>query len=101
MVGAVPGCSSAPRDCGGWFYHHRSRAGGQPLSPAVLERCVYAHSSGEPGHTLMLLELRAEPLLDWQLRLGEGSAPPPPGRCCLQPVPCAGHGQFWIGGRGH
>lgn len=43
------------------------------LQPAVLERCVYAHRSGERGHTLMLLELKAQPLLDWQLRLGEGS----------------------------
>lgn len=43
------------------------------LQPAVLERCVYAHRSGERGHTLMLLELRAQPLLDWHLRLGEGS----------------------------
>ena len=43
------------------------------LRPAVLERCVYAHRSGEPGHTLLLLELGAQPLLDWQLRLGEGS----------------------------
>ena len=43
------------------------------LCPAVLERCVYAHRSGERGHTLMLLELGAEPLLDWHMRLGEGS----------------------------
>ena len=43
------------------------------LQPAVLERCVYAHRSGERGHTLMLLELGAQPLLDWQMRLGEGS----------------------------
>ena len=43
------------------------------LQPAVLQRCVYAHRSGEPGHNLMLLELGAQPLLDWQLRLGEGS----------------------------
>lgn len=43
------------------------------LRPAVLERCVYAHRSGERGHTLMLLELGAEPLLDWHMRLGEGS----------------------------
>ena len=43
------------------------------LRPAVLERCVYAHRSGERGHNLMLLELGAQPLLDWQLRLGEGS----------------------------
>lgn len=43
------------------------------IQPAVLERCVYAHRSGERGHTLMLLELKAQPLLDWHLRLGEGS----------------------------
>ena len=43
------------------------------VQPAVLERCVYAHRSGEPGHNLMLQALHAQPLLDWQLRLGEGS----------------------------
>ena len=43
------------------------------LQPAVLQRCVYAHRSGEPGHDLMLKALNAQPLLDWQLRLGEGS----------------------------
>ena len=43
------------------------------LRPAVLERCVFAHRSGEPGHTIMLQALGAEPLLDWGLRLGEGS----------------------------
>jgi len=43
------------------------------LQPAVLERCIYAHRSGERGHTLMLQALKAQPLLDWYLRLGEGS----------------------------
>ena len=43
------------------------------LQPAVLQRCIYAHSSGEPGHARMLQELGATALLDWQLRLGEGS----------------------------
>jgi nicotinate-nucleotide--dimethylbenzimidazole phosphoribosyltransferase len=43
------------------------------LRPAVLERCVFAHRSGEPGHTIVLQALGAEPLLDWGLRLGEGS----------------------------
>jgi nicotinate-nucleotide--dimethylbenzimidazole phosphoribosyltransferase len=43
------------------------------LQPAVLERCVYAHRSGEPGHSHLLAALQAQPLLDWQLRLGEGS----------------------------
>ncbi|WP_372657504.1 nicotinate-nucleotide--dimethylbenzimidazole phosphoribosyltransferase [Hydrogenophaga sp.] len=43
------------------------------LQPAVLQRCVFAHRSGERGHALMLAQLKAEPLLDLGLRLGEGS----------------------------
>jgi len=43
------------------------------LRPHVLQRCVFAHRSGERGHALMLAHLRAEPLLDLGLRLGEGS----------------------------
>ncbi len=43
------------------------------LQPHVLQRCVFAHRSGERGHALMLAHLRADPLLDLGLRLGEGS----------------------------
>lgn len=43
------------------------------LQPHVLERCVFAHRSGERGHALMLEQMQAEPLLDLGLRLGEGS----------------------------
>lgn len=43
------------------------------LQPTVLQRCVFAHQSGERGHALMLAHLKAEPLLDLRLRLGEGS----------------------------
>ncbi|MCU0956044.1 MAG: nicotinate-nucleotide--dimethylbenzimidazole phosphoribosyltransferase [Hydrogenophaga sp.] len=43
------------------------------LQPAVLQRCVFAHRSGERGHALMLSHLKAEPLLDLGMRLGEGS----------------------------
>ena len=43
------------------------------LQPAVLQRCVFAHRSGERGHGLMLAQLNAKPLLDMGLRLGEGS----------------------------
>jgi nicotinate-nucleotide--dimethylbenzimidazole phosphoribosyltransferase len=43
------------------------------LQPAVLQRCVFAHRSGERGHGLMLGQLQAEPLLSMGLRLGEGS----------------------------
>jgi nicotinate-nucleotide--dimethylbenzimidazole phosphoribosyltransferase len=43
------------------------------LDPRVLQRCVFAHRSGERGHALMLAHLQAHPLLDLGLRLGEGS----------------------------
>jgi nicotinate-nucleotide--dimethylbenzimidazole phosphoribosyltransferase len=45
----------------------------QALQPLVLQRCVFAHRSGERGHALMLAQLNARPLLDLRLRLGEGS----------------------------
>ena len=43
------------------------------LQPRVLQRCVFAHRSGERGHGGMLQHLRVQPLLDLGLRLGEGS----------------------------
>jgi len=43
------------------------------LQPHVLQRCVFAHRSGERAHGLMLDQMQAEPLLDLGLRLGEGS----------------------------
>ena len=43
------------------------------LVPEVLQRCVFAHRSGERGHGAMLAQLDAEPVLDMGLRLGEGS----------------------------
>ena len=43
------------------------------LQPLVLQRCVFAHRSGERGHSLMLHHMGAQPLLDLGLRLGEGS----------------------------
>jgi nicotinate-nucleotide--dimethylbenzimidazole phosphoribosyltransferase len=43
------------------------------LAPRSVEAMVAAHLSSEPGHRLVLDELRLEPLLDLGLRLGEGS----------------------------
>ncbi len=43
------------------------------LQPELLSRCVFAHRSGEAGHAGMLRVLGAQPLLDLELRLGEGS----------------------------
>jgi len=43
------------------------------LQPLVLQRCVFAHRSGERGHQFMLQHLGVQALLDLGLRLGEGS----------------------------
>ncbi|MGH8188925.1 MAG: nicotinate-nucleotide--dimethylbenzimidazole phosphoribosyltransferase, partial [Steroidobacteraceae bacterium] len=43
------------------------------MDPRVRERCVFSHCSAENGHRKLLAHFEARPLLDLQLRLGEGS----------------------------
>lgn len=43
------------------------------IAPAFLEYAVFSHRSQEPGHRLQLASLGVEPLLDLDLRLGEGT----------------------------
>jgi nicotinate-nucleotide--dimethylbenzimidazole phosphoribosyltransferase len=43
------------------------------MSPSLPQRLVASHRSAEPGHRLVLDALGLEPLLDLELRLGEGS----------------------------
>ncbi len=43
------------------------------LDPGCRSRLVFSHLSAEPGHALILKALRAEPLLQLGLRLGEGT----------------------------
>ena len=43
------------------------------LSPAVTGSLIAGHRSIEPGHRVLLERLGLEPLLDLELRLGEGS----------------------------
>ena len=43
------------------------------LYPALADYCLFCHRSAEAGHTALLRELGAEPLLDLGLRLGEGT----------------------------
>ncbi|MEL6692137.1 MAG: nicotinate-nucleotide--dimethylbenzimidazole phosphoribosyltransferase [Pseudomonadota bacterium] len=43
------------------------------IEPGCEASFVYAHCSAESGHTLVLDALSAEPLLDLDLRLGEGT----------------------------
>ena len=45
----------------------------QALRPGVLAACVFAHRSAEGPHARWLQQLGAQPLLDLDLRLGEGS----------------------------
>jgi nicotinate-nucleotide--dimethylbenzimidazole phosphoribosyltransferase len=41
--------------------------------PGALDHCLAGHCSSEPGHRLLLEKLGKRPLLDLDLRLGEGS----------------------------
>lgn len=43
------------------------------MHPELASNVIYAHKSNEPGHKAMLEVLSAVPLLDLELRLGEGS----------------------------
>ncbi len=43
------------------------------LVPAVREYLIAGHRSVEPGHTVALQALRLDPVLDLQMRLGEGT----------------------------
>ncbi len=41
--------------------------------PTALDHCLVGHCSSEPGHRMLLERLGKEPLLDLNMRLGEGS----------------------------
>jgi nicotinate-nucleotide--dimethylbenzimidazole phosphoribosyltransferase len=43
------------------------------LDPAVLDYCVFGHCSAEHAHRALLEHLQVKPLLDLDMRLGEGS----------------------------
>lgn len=43
------------------------------IDPTVMNNCIFAHSSNEQGHGKMLQYLKATPLLNIGLRLGEGT----------------------------
>lgn len=43
------------------------------ISPEVREYCIFCHRSAEPGHRVLMRALKAQPLIDLGLRLGEAS----------------------------
>ena len=43
------------------------------LHPRILDYCVFSHISSEQGHQALLHQFNAKPLLNLELRLGEGS----------------------------
>ncbi|MEZ5701646.1 MAG: nicotinate-nucleotide--dimethylbenzimidazole phosphoribosyltransferase [Burkholderiaceae bacterium] len=42
------------------------------LSPNVMDYLIFAHRSAEPGHRLMLIHLQVQPVVDMELRMGQG-----------------------------
>jgi nicotinate-nucleotide--dimethylbenzimidazole phosphoribosyltransferase len=45
----------------------------QALDPGLLDHCMVGHRSTEPGHSRLCTSLGKRPLLDLNMRLGEGS----------------------------
>lgn len=43
------------------------------LAPGTRQALIAAHLSAEPGHAAALAALALDPLLDWDMRLGEGT----------------------------
>jgi len=43
------------------------------LAPDAVGACLAGHRSAEPGHTIALQHLGLRPLVDLELRLGEGT----------------------------
>jgi nicotinate-nucleotide--dimethylbenzimidazole phosphoribosyltransferase len=74
MVGAVLGAASMRRVVlVDGFISTAAALAAVRLVPAALDYCVFAHGSAERGHPAMLQTLGARPLLDLDLRLGEGT----------------------------
>lgn len=74
LAGAILGCAHhrLPVIVDGFISTAAALIAGA-LEPASLDAVLYSHRSAEPGHGAMLDHLRARPLLDLDLRLGEGT----------------------------
>jgi len=56
-----------------WFIAGTALLVAHKLHPRVLDYCVFSHISSEQGHLALLHQFNAKPLLNLELRLGEGS----------------------------
>lgn len=45
----------------------------EALAPGTAQAMIAGHRSAEPGHSAALAHLNLTPILDWQMRLGEGT----------------------------
>jgi nicotinate-nucleotide--dimethylbenzimidazole phosphoribosyltransferase len=45
----------------------------EKLAPGTAQQMIAAHLSAEPGHRAALAVLGLEPMLEWEMRLGEGT----------------------------
>ena len=43
------------------------------INSDILKNCIFTHTSNEQGHILMLEYLNAKPILNMEMRLGEGT----------------------------
>lgn len=43
------------------------------LAPSIADYLIYSHLSADPGHRLLMIHLQDRPLLDMELRLGQGA----------------------------
>jgi nicotinate-nucleotide--dimethylbenzimidazole phosphoribosyltransferase len=74
LVGVIRGCAAArvPVVLDGFITGAAALVAAR-LDTETVEAMIASHRSTEPGHTLVLEALGLEPLLDLELRLGEGS----------------------------
>ena len=67
-------------------------AAAQQINPSIKPYLFYSHCSAEPGHQRIIAHLNIDPIVDLNLRLGEGS-----GAATVVPLlrmACALHGQM-------
>ena len=74
MAGAILGAAAARRIViVDGFISSAAALAAIRLNPLAQDYCVFSHCSAEIGHTRMLQGLGAEPLLNLEMRLGEGT----------------------------